>query len=87
MPFCVRVTDQFGNPVAGYQVQWVRTIGSGAPASAGILTDEDGLSCFDYTLGSSVGANEVRAITALNPPTIIFNATGGISQWPPKPID
>ncbi len=82
IPFCVRVTDPFGNPVSDYQVQWVRTIGGGTPSSAGVMTDEDGLSCFSYTLGSSVGANEVRAITALNPPSIDFNATGVTNNFP-----
>ena len=82
MPFKVRVTDPFGNPVSGYQVQWVRTIGSGSPSSSAVMSDEDGFSSFNYTLGNAVGANEVRAITALNPATIIFDATGVVNNFP-----
>jgi len=82
MPFKVEVTDPFGNPVSGYQVQWVRTIGSGSPSSAGVMTDEEGLSSFNYTLGGAVGANQVRAITALNPSSVEFNATGVANNFP-----
>ena len=82
MPFKVRVTDPFGNPVSRYEVQWVRTIGSGSPSSSAVMTDEEGLSSFNYTLGNAVGANEVRAITALNPSTIIFSATGVTNNFP-----
>lgn len=82
MPFKVQVTDPFGNPVSGYQVQWVRTIGSGSPSSSAVMTDEEGLSGFNYTLGDAVGANEVRAITALIPSTIIFSATGVTNNFP-----
>ncbi len=81
-PLEVRVTDQFGNPVSGFEVQWVRTIGNGSMASVSSLSGEDGVAANIFILGTQPGLNEARAVTALNPSQIIFQATGVTNRFP-----
>lgn len=81
-PFQALITDPFGNPVSGYQAQWVRTIGTGSPSNTSTMTDDRGIASLAYTIGSQTGTNEVRAVTALNPPTVTFTATGVTNNFP-----
>jgi hypothetical protein len=60
-PFVVRVTDDAGLPVPGATVTWTRTAGTGAPAAATSLSDAAGLATLAYTLGTTLGADTVRA--------------------------
>jgi len=58
-PLLVRVTDAFGNPVAGAEVEWSAEQGSVDPASS--LTGEDGRAATSWTLGSSTGSQRASA--------------------------
>jgi adhesin/invasin len=58
-PLVVRVTDQFGNPVAGIEVQWEVESGSVDPSSS--VTGPDGQAQAHWVLGSSTGAHTARA--------------------------
>jgi hypothetical protein len=60
-PFVVRVTDDAGLPVPGATVTWTRTAGTGAPAAATSVSDASGLARLAYTLGTTLGADTVRA--------------------------
>lgn len=62
-PLVVRVTDQFGNPVAGATVAWART-GTGSLGAASSVTGPDGTTSVSYTLGTVVGSETITASTA-----------------------
>ncbi|MES2178081.1 MAG: Ig-like domain-containing protein [Gemmatimonadota bacterium] len=59
----VRVTNAFGATISGVPVSWART-GSGSLSASSSTTGADGTTSVTYTLGSSVGNEEVRATTA-----------------------
>ncbi|MGH7510739.1 MAG: Ig-like domain-containing protein [Gemmatimonadales bacterium] len=61
-PLVVRVSDGFGNPVAGVTVEWSAGQGSVDPGSS--VTGEDGRAVTSWTLGSSAGD---QSATASNP--------------------
>lgn len=81
-PLQVKVTDAHGNPVAGFTVPWVVTIGGGSLANSSTLTDENGIASNQFTLGQQPGSNEARAVTALNPSQVVFTATGVTNRFP-----
>ena len=60
-PFVVKVTNAAGNGIAGIAVSWNRTAGSGTPATATSTTDAQGNASFQYTLGSTPGAETIVA--------------------------
>ncbi|MGK7312631.1 MAG: Ig-like domain-containing protein [Candidatus Longimicrobiales bacterium M2_2A_002] len=60
-PIRVRVTDAFGNPVAGVPVQFSVT-GGGTVAPAEATTDVDGVASGTWTLGPVAGEQIVEAV-------------------------
>jgi hypothetical protein len=78
----VRVSDAFGNPVAGVGVQFSVTSGGGSVAGGAQTTDSNGTAAVNgWTLGAAAGANTLTATfpgTAVAP--VVFtasSATGG----------
>jgi hypothetical protein len=74
----VRVTDAFGNPVAGIQVAWSASAGDVNPTLAS--TDEDGLAATRRILGAGAGAQTAEAaVPGLegSPVTFTHTATPG----------
>lgn len=77
----VKVTDQFGNPIAGVAVNFAVASGGGTVTGAAQTTGADGVATVGgWTIGQTVGANVLRAtatgatITTGNPAD--FTATG-----------
>ncbi len=76
-PFSVKVTDAFGNPVAGTSVDWAVTAGNGSIAPPTATSSAAGLASAVLTLGPSAGANTATAsATGLTGSPVTFNATG-----------
>jgi adhesin/invasin len=77
----VRVTDAFGNPVAGAAVQFTPGAGSGTVAGEAQTTGADGTATVGtWTLGSQVGAQQLTAtVGAL---TATLGATATVSGTP-----
>jgi hypothetical protein len=57
----VRVTDEFGNAVAGVTVTWSATAGGGAVSPSGTPTDAAGLAATSWTLGNAFGEQVAEA--------------------------
>ncbi|MBY0490953.1 MAG: Ig-like domain-containing protein [Gemmatimonadaceae bacterium] len=79
----VKVTDAFGNPVAGVAVTFTVATGGGAivpAAPATVLTDNSGIaSLTSWTLGGPAGPNTVTAtVTGLSGSPVTFSATGTV---------
>lgn len=85
------ITDQYGNPIAGVEVQWSAGNGSGSVAPATGETDNEGKAESTWTLGPLVGAQEAGA-TVEGLGSIPYSATatappiGQISITPPNPF-
>jgi len=85
------ITDQYGNPIAGIEVQWSTGSGSGSVAPASGDTDSEGKAEVIWTLGPLVGAQEAGA-TVEGRGSIAYSATatappiGQISITPPNPF-
>jgi protocatechuate 3,4-dioxygenase beta subunit len=60
----VRVTDPFGNPVAGVSVTWVVTAGGGSAVPASSTSDAAGVARAAWTLGTRSGQNRLTASAA-----------------------
>jgi adhesin/invasin len=73
----VRVTDQFGNPIAGVSVTFAVAPGSGSLGGpGGTVTDTGGVAMSPvWTLESVAGTNTLNA-TATGLPTVTFTAEG-----------
>src|SRR3954454_20823676 len=61
-PLVVRVTDQFGNPVAGVEVSWTAENGNVDPHTS--TSDADGKAETSWVLGSSTGTQSASASSA-----------------------
>ena len=73
-PLVVMVADQFGNPVAGVEVQW--TAGSGSVDPESTTTGDDGRAQTSWVLGSSTGTQTAEASSsALEGSPVTFHAT------------
>ena len=79
LPLVVRVTDGFGNPIPGVTVNWSAE-GGGSVSAASTLTDVNGLTSVERTLGPAAGPQST--IAAAGTPTaplagspVIFNHT------------
>jgi len=59
-PLVVLVTDQFGNPVEGTEVEWSADAGSVDPGSS--TTGPDGKASANWRLGSGIGTQSAAAI-------------------------
>ncbi|HEX6434624.1 MAG TPA: Ig-like domain-containing protein [Gemmatimonadales bacterium] len=73
-PLVVRATDQFGNPVAGVEVQWEAGSGSVDPTSS--LTGPNGQAEAQWVMGSSTGTHTATASNGdLDGSPITFSGT------------
>ncbi len=78
-PFVVRATDNYGNPISGYPVNWAITQG-GDNASISVTsttTDNNGEARTTLTLGTKTGRYEVAASSTVG--IVTFTATAIIS--------
>jgi YVTN family beta-propeller protein len=62
-PLTVRVTDAFGNPLAGEPVDWLVSSGGGSLAPGSSVTDAAGFAAAAWTLGAAPGTNLAQAIS------------------------
>ena len=74
----VRVTDTFGNPVAGTSVTFAIGSGGGSVTGGSATTNASGVAAVgSWTLGTGAGANTLTAnSTGLSGSPVTFNATG-----------
>jgi hypothetical protein len=73
-PLAVRVIDEFGNPVAGVEVEWDAQDGSMDPSSS--RTGADGRALSSWVLGSSTGSQTATASSSdLAGSPVTFTAT------------
>ena len=61
VPLQARVLDQYGNPTPGVVVTWGSVTGAGTVEPIDVATDADGAVRANYRLGTTPGANLVRA--------------------------
>jgi hypothetical protein len=73
LPFTVLVTDKLNNPVPGVTVNWVKTKGSGAVASATSVTGANGQASTMYTLGTLIGIDSISASISGVTSNVIFS--------------
>ena len=74
LPLVVKVTDSFGNPVAGVPVNWSTAGGSGSVVVANNTTDATGRSTALWTLGVTAGPMTALANVS-GQPILQFKAT------------
>jgi hypothetical protein len=74
-PVKVKVTDAFGNGVAGVSVAFAVEAGGGAVTPTTALTDASGVAETSFTLGTSVGVNSVSAMAASLASSVTFSTT------------
>ena len=60
-PLVVMTVDRFGNPVAGAEVRWETSSGSGDVSAETTLTGSDGTTSVIWTLGNRVGVQRATA--------------------------
>ena len=75
----VRVTDAFGNAVAGVAVTFTPGAGSGTVSGSPAMTDVNGDASVAWSLGQA-GANTLGA-SAAGTNTVTFNATGVVTAY------
>ena len=78
-PITVKVTDQFGAPVAGYSVSWAVASGGGSlGGTATVVSDTAGIATAPaWTLGTAAGSNGLNASAAgLTGSPVAFTAAG-----------
>jgi hypothetical protein len=73
-PLVVRVTDTFGNPVAGSTITFGPASGDGSVFPTQATSDSNGTAVTEWTLGSSQGSQSVGA-SIESGPMVIFTAT------------
>ena len=79
IPLKIRITDQYGNPIAGEQVIWNDSIaGGGSVNPTAGLSGADGTAQTTWTLGGHVGPQFLRAKHALSGVTFNFTATATV---------
>jgi hypothetical protein len=71
-----KVTDGWGNPIAGAKVAWGIVSGGGSVASDTTLTNAAGIARVARTAGAAVGGQVARAVTAGVADTAFFHGTG-----------
>ncbi|MEO5509063.1 MAG: Ig-like domain-containing protein, partial [Longimicrobiales bacterium] len=75
----VKVTDSFGNGIAGVSVTFAVASGGGSVAGSPVTTDANGVArVTSWTLGSSAGANTLTA-SATGLQAVTFTATGTVT--------
>jgi hypothetical protein len=60
-PLAVLTVDRFGNPVAGAEVRWETSSGSGELSAETTVTGSDGTTSVMWTLGNRVGVQRATA--------------------------
>jgi hypothetical protein len=60
-PLVVLTVDRFGNPVAGAEVRWETSSGSGDVSAETTLTGADGTTSVIWTLGNRIGVQRATA--------------------------
>lgn len=90
LPLQVMVTNVNEDPVEGVVVSWFLESGSGSLSASTSTTNAQGLAQVNWTLGGSIGAQEVRVLSgSLDGSPAIFRATatdpdqGGGGGGPP----
>ncbi|MGH7449726.1 MAG: GDSL-type esterase/lipase family protein, partial [bacterium] len=79
-PFKVLVQDDVGNPVAGQQVTWVVTTGTGTLSHYTSTSGLDGIASTILTLGNSGPSNTVEARSSLlGTPVFTATTTSGVA--------
>ena len=74
LPLVVRVTDSFGNPVAGTAVTWAINQGGGTLLATSATTDSSGRATAIWTLGSPTGS-QLATFSVPSLPLVVFSAT------------
>src|ERR1019366_9807299 len=74
LPLVVRVTDSFGNPVAGTAVTWVINQGGGLLLATSATTDSSGRATAIWTLGGTTGS-QLATLSVSSLPLVVFSAT------------
>ncbi|MDP9202350.1 MAG: hypothetical protein M3P26_10535 [Gemmatimonadota bacterium] len=69
----LQVKDQYGNPVPGIAIAFTVTSGGGSVGPVSVASDGSGLAATSWTLGQSVGHNQLTA-TALGLAPLSFDA-------------
>ncbi|MDQ6717666.1 MAG: Ig-like domain-containing protein [Gemmatimonadota bacterium] len=73
----VKVTDQFGNPIAGTAVTFSTSVGGGSATPPTATTDASGVSTTSFKLGTTAGVNSVTAsVVGVTGSPVTFSATG-----------
>ncbi len=76
----VRVTDRFGNPIAGDKLTWNGVItGGGTVSAATSTTDATGLASTTWTLGARAGAQTLQAVESGKSFTANFAGTATLT--------
>lgn len=85
LPLQVALRDAFGNPVAATTVHFSVVAGSGRLSQSAVPTGALGTASTNWTLGSAVGAQRVRA--TVGSLTLDFVATAAATAGPPVSIE
>lgn len=76
VPLAVRVSDTFGNVIAGATVSWTATAGAAVTSPTQSVTDSTGIARTTCTLGAHPGTQAVQAgVVGLADSTASFSAT------------
>ena len=83
----VRVSDSYGNGVAGVAIDWTIVSGGGSLSTTKSTTLADGSATVRSTLGSAAGTQTVAATASDLPsaPRVTFSATATAPPLPPTP--
>ena len=71
-----KVTDGWGNPIAGVKVAWSIVSGGGSVAADTTVTGADGVAHVARTAGATVGGQVARAVAVGIADTALFHGTG-----------
>jgi hypothetical protein len=75
-PLAVQTVDRFGNPVAGAEVRWETSSGSGELSAETTVTGSDGTTSVIWTLGNRVGVQRATAeVEHVDGSQVTFTAT------------
>ncbi len=76
LPLVVKISDGFGNPVAGVEVQWTAALGGGSVSAGSTITDDQGLTSVQRTLGGAAGSQTSEArVDGLAGSPVVFTHT------------
>lgn len=74
-PFLARITNQFGDGVAGVKVNWYVVTGRGRLGDSTSISDVEGMVCNVLWLGRNQEDIRVQAVTDLSGSPITFTST------------